>query len=87
MATYHKDKLVLVGQGIQGSRNWVYADTGSLVTDMDAAGYFTNAGDAGASVGDTIDCRDLTVGINVKGRFTVVQDTGESQGTVVLDTG
>jgi hypothetical protein len=87
MANYHPNKLALVGQGIARHRNWVYADTGSTLEDMDAAGYFTDAGDKGAEVGDTIDCRDLTVGNNAKGRFTVVQDTGATQGTIVLDTG
>jgi len=84
MATYHSAKLVLVTQGITGYKSWVYADTGSLVTDMDAADYFSNALAMGAKVGDTIDCRDLTTPISVKGRFSAV-DTGG--GTIVLDTG
>lgn len=85
--TYQPQKLILVSQGISRSRSWVYEDTGSGIATILGAGFFTDAGYKGAKVGDTIEVRDLTTAITQRGRFTTVQDTGATQGTVTADTG
>lgn len=55
MATFNKDKLQLVGQGIAGRRMWFYTDTGLLIADVnEVAGFFTNGYDCGMRRGDVI---------------------------------
>lgn len=86
--TYQTGKLNLITQppGV-GPRYWDYEDTGSGVASMTGAGFFTDAYQKGARVGDRILLRDLTNTIQYEARFSVAQDTGSTQGTVVLDTG
>jgi len=83
---YKSARLNLTSQGITSPRSWVYDDTGATVADGVANGFFTDAGDKGAEVGDYLDFRDNNTGIRVTGRFTVIQDTGATQGTFVQDT-
>ena len=86
--TYDPGKLSLVTQGIARHRYWDYEDTGGETAGGYAAnGFFTDAGDKGAEVGDRILIRDLANTIQYEARFSVIQDTGATQGTVVFDTG
>jgi hypothetical protein len=85
---YHKDSLILLTQGVGGKgRLWSYQDTGDAVAAFVGAGFITNAGAMGAKVNDQIFFTDMTNNLSDRGKFTVVQDTGASQGTVVMDTG
>jgi hypothetical protein len=85
---YDNGKLYLVQQAIAGPKQWLYHDTGgeSVVT-YEGAGYFANAKDMGVDTGDYIHIRDDANDYVYSGRFTTVQDTGDTQGTVTLDTG
>ena len=83
---YKPNSLVLVTQSIAGRRSWLYSDTGSLISAIVANGFFTDAKDKGAKVDDDITVIDRTTNIRETGLFSVVQDTGNTQGTVVLDT-
>lgn len=91
MATYSKDKLRLISQGVTGGKVWSYTDTGTVA---DTAGFFANAGDMGVDSGDLI----LVGGLAGTSRrvygaaFAPVQDTGATQGTtgpatLIGDTG
>lgn len=85
---YDASKLSLVTQGIARHRYWDYEDTGGeTVATYVGAGWFSDAGDKGAKVGDRLLVRDLKGTIQYEARFSAVQDTGASQGTIVLDTG
>ena len=91
MATYSKDKLKLISQGIVGGKIWSYTDTGTV---LDVAGFFTNAGDMGVDSGDLIIAGGLagTTRILKAAAFAPVQDTGATQGTtgpgtLIGDTG
>lgn len=91
MATYSKDKLKLVSQGITGGKIWSYADTGTV---LDQAGFFANAGDMGVDSGDLILAGGLagTTRVIKAAAFAPVQDTGATQGTtgpgtLIGDTG
>jgi hypothetical protein len=83
---YKAASLVLQSQSIAGRRTWLYSDTGSLISAIVANGFFTDAKDKGVKVGDDITGIDRTTRIRETGLFTVVQDTGNTQGTVVMDT-
>lgn len=85
---YDAGKLSLASQNIAGPKQWVYDDSGgeSLATYA-GSGWFTDAGSKGADVDDPITLIDRTNHITYRGRFSAVQDTGATQGTVVLDTG
>jgi hypothetical protein len=92
MATYSKDKLKLITQGITGGKIWDYNDTGTV---LDVAGFFANAGDMGVDSGDLIFSRGGGVTKVVRSAAFApgyVQDTGATQGTtgpgtLVGDTG
>lgn len=84
--SYKSANLNLRSQPIAGVRKWMYADTGSTVATVVAAGFFTDAGDKGVVVGDTLEYINLTLPDRYDAHFTVVQDTGATQGTIVLDT-
>ena len=89
---YSSKNLNLVGQGIARVRNWDFLDSGgTAVATLVGAGWFEDAGDKGAEVGDRILVRNISATndgpIQYEGRFTVIQDTGATQGTIVLDTG
>ena len=86
--TYDSKKLTLLSQAVAGFKEWVYYDTGGeSVATYTGSGWFADAKDHGVDTGDSIDLIDATNGIRYQGRFSVVQDTGETQGTVALDTG
>ena len=85
---YDPDKLILITQGITRPQRWDYEDTGGeAVSVYTGAGYFADAKDKGVDTGDHVIIRDRTNTIQYEGYFSAVQDTGASQGTVVLDTG
>jgi len=98
MATFNKDKLFLMSQGIAGPRTWSYTDTGVLVADVNEAAFFTNGYDCGMRKGDRIfitegdtgTWKDTGTGVNASGRRTyggtvvISQDTGATQTTVGL---
>ena len=85
---YIAGKLSLCGQPIAGPKFWVYDDTGGeSVATYEGAGYFTDAKQRGVVSGDSIEIRNRASSIVYKGRFTAVQDTGTTTGTVTLDTG
>ena len=85
---YDSSKLTLTGQPIAGFKEWIYYDTGGeTVAVYTGAGWFTDAKDRGVDTGDSIDLINAASGIRYQGRFSAVQDTGASQGTVTLDTG
>ncbi len=85
---YDPDRLVLRAQaGADPARDWLYTDTrGEAASVYVAAGYFTTAGDLGVKVNDNIRIYDRTNNSVLDGYFSVAQDTGATQGTVVLDT-
>jgi hypothetical protein len=83
---YKPNSLVLQSQSIAGRREWLYSDTGSLVSDAVVAGFFADAKDKGVKVDDGLTFIDRTTNIRVTGLFSVVQDTGTTQGTFVQDT-
>jgi hypothetical protein len=85
---YDPSKLTLTGQAIAGPKCWNYYDTGgeSVVT-YEGAGYFTDAKQRGVDTGDEIKVWNKASNIVYSGRFTAVQDTGATTGTVTLDTG
>lgn len=95
MATFSKDRLKLVSQGIVGGKIWHYHDTGALADVADAAGFFTNASECGVDSGDLmfISANNGNTTRTVYGvAFAPVQDTGATQGTtgpatLVGDTG
>lgn len=85
---YDSDKLSVCGQAIAGPRKFVYDDTGGeAVSVYEGAGYFANAKKFGAVAGDPIEVINRASDIVYSGRFTTVQDTGGTSGTVTLDTG
>lgn len=71
-----------------GPRQWDYGDTGGETAGNYAgAGFFADAKDKGVKVGDRVTVRDLSGAIQYAARFSAVQDTGGTTGTIVLDTG
>ena len=83
---YKTQSLNLQVQPIAGPRRFIYSDTGMTVANFASAGAITDAGDKGMKVGDVVEFRDNNTGISETGRMTVVQDTGNTQGTWVADT-
>ncbi len=90
---YDKHMLVLhaqagSGTALTGNREWVYTDTGGEAASVYVAGgYFTDAYDRGVRVNDNIRIRSLgAINKIYEAYFSVSQDTGATQGTVVLDT-
>ena len=99
MATYNKDKLVLLNQGIGGtSKLWAYTDTGLLIADVNEAEFFTAGYDAGMRHGDHILITEGDTGTyDTSGRQTggrrqytgtvlKATDTGATQVTMGLST-
>lgn len=85
---YDAGRLSLRSQAIAGPKEWVYFDSGGeTAATYEGTGYFTDAKDRGVDTGDLIQVYNKASNIVYRGRFTVVQDTGETQGTVNLDTG
>lgn len=88
---YDAGRLALETQSIAGPRNWVYLDSGGeTVAVYEGAGYFANAKQNGVVVGDRITVINRatpTAAIVYRGKFTAVQDTGGTSGTITLDTG
>ena len=85
---YDSGKLSLKNQPIAGIKEWMYEDTGGeAVSVYEGAGYFANAKNVGASAGDPITVVNRASSIVYYGKFTTVQDTGATQGTIALDTG
>ncbi len=89
---YRSGQLNLVTQGIARVRQWDYHDTGGdAVATWLGNGWFQDAGDKGVEVGDLLRFRNTSAAadgpIQYHSFFTIIQDTGATQGTVVLDTG
>ena len=85
---YDAGKLSLIAQGIFGSSLWMYTDTGGeAVSVYEGAGYFTDAKQRGVDTGDFVFVKNDASDVVYHGRFTTVQDTGATTGTVTLDTG
>jgi hypothetical protein len=86
--TYDSVGLNLIAQGIAKVRYWDYEDTGGeSVATFVGAGWFSDGYDKGMRVGDNVLIRDLTNTIQYEAVVSVAQDTGDTQVTVVLDTG
>jgi hypothetical protein len=83
---YKSAKLNLVTQPIAGPREWIYSDTGDTPATIVVSGFFTDAYDKGARAGDTLVWQELTTPNAYQAHFSAVSDTGETQGTIVLDT-
>ena len=88
---YDAGKLSLKTQPMAGYKEWVYVDTGGeTVATYEGAGYFANAKNVGADTGDPITVINRatpTAAVVYRGKFTAIQDTGNTQGTITLDTG
>lgn len=85
---YDSSKLVLHGQAIAGTKQFVYTDTGGETTGTyQGVGYFANAKANGAAVGDFVKIVDQGNNETYDGIFITVQDTGATTGTVkITDT-
>lgn len=85
---YDSTKLVLHGQAIAGTKQFLYTDTGGeAVSVYQGVGYFANAKAAGADTGDFIKVVDQANNETYDGIFITVQDTGATTGTVkITDT-
>ena len=99
MATFNKDKLVLLNQGIgSGIRTFAYTDTGLLIADVNETEFFTTGYDCGMRHGDLVLITEGDTGTyDTAGRQTggrrqytgtvlKAQDTGATQVTVGLTT-
>jgi len=97
MATFNKDKLVCLTQGIAGPRTWGYTDTGLLIADVsEVAGFFTTGYDCGMRHGDRVTITEGDTGTHdTAGRQTggrrqyvatvqATTDTGATQVTLGL---
>lgn len=85
---YDAKALNLAGQPMAGRRSWVFNDTGGeAVSAYEGSGFFTDAKDLGVKVGDPVEIVNRATNAVYHGRFTTVQDTGGTTGTVTLDTG
>ena len=97
MATFNKDKLAIIGQGIAGRREWYYTDTGLLIADVnEIAGFFTTGYDCGMRHGDRVEITEGDTGtVDTTGRQTggrrqyvatvlAAVDTGATQITLGL---
>ena len=94
MATFNKDKLVLLSQGIGGvGKTWHYTDTGLLVADVNETAFFTTGYDCGMRRGDRVFITEgdtglagtgVTGGRQYAGTVYSSQDTGATQTTLGL---
>src|SRR3990167_11391744 len=95
MATFNKDKLYLVGQGIAGPRTWSYTDTGLLIADVNEVAFFTTGYDCGMRKGDRVLITEGDTGLwsdtgddggrrQYAGTVRKAQDTGATQVTLGL---
>lgn len=85
--TYDSFRFNLNAQGIKGSRQWEYTDTGGETGAVfQGAGWFADAKDKGVDTGDRVVVHDTTNNQVYHGTFTTVQDTGATQGTATFDT-
>jgi hypothetical protein len=85
---YDAGRLTLRSQAMAGPKEWTYYDTGGeAVSVYEGAGYFTDAKQRGVDTGDRIEVWNNSSKVVYSGRFTTVQDTGSTTGTVTLDTG
>lgn len=80
--TYKPNNLTLDSQPIAGPRRWTYQDTGSGISGVTGAGFFTDGSSKGMTVGDQLEFLDKTATINYGLRITNVTDTGATQATV-----
>lgn len=80
--TYKSAQLNLLAQAIAGYRHWYYEDTGSGISNVVGAGFFTDGGKKGMKVGDQLTYHDRTATINYGLRVSAVTDTGATQATV-----
>ena len=86
--TYDVGKLNLQSQPLSGPKQWHYEDTGGeSAATYAGAGWFTDAKDRGVDTGDLLQIFDRKNSAVYNGYFSVIQDTGNTQGTAVLDTG
>jgi hypothetical protein len=90
MATFNKDKLTCMSQGIAGPRVWAYTDTGLLIADVNEVdGFFSTGYDCGMRRGDRIfitegdtgtwSATDVTGRRQYTGTIVRAQDTGSTQ--------
>ena len=85
---YDAGGLSLVNQAIAGRRSWAWNDTGGEnVATYEGSGFFTDAKKLGVNAGDPVEIVNRATNAVYHGRFTAVQDTGGTTGTVTLDTG
>lgn len=85
---YDAGKLLLRDQPMAGPKSWIYDDSGGeAVATYEGSGFFTDAKDLGVDTGDELTIVNRSSSTVYHGRFTTVQDTGDSQGTATLDTG
>jgi len=85
---YDNKKLSCIRQAVAGPSKWLYVDTGGeSAATYQGAGYFADAKNYGVDTGDIIDISNISSNQHYSGSFTVLQDTGGTNGTVVLDTG
>ena len=87
--TYDSVGLNLISQGIAKVRYWDYEDTGGeSVATFVGSGWFADGYSKGMRVGDMVLIRDLANTIQYEAVVSVANsDTGNTQVTVVLDTG
>lgn len=85
---YDSKGLQLCGQAMAGARKWIYDDTGGeTVAIYEGPGFFQDAKNYGVAAGEPIEIINRATDVVYRGRFTAVQDTGGTTGTVTLDTG
>ena len=85
---YVPKNLSLAHQHIAGQKSWVYKDTGtSHESNYGDVGFFSDAKDRGMDTGDRVDIFETAGKTWVLGAMTTVQDTGNSSGTFLVDTG
>jgi hypothetical protein len=85
MTSFVKNNMKLISQGVTGFKIWHYSDTGVITDIVDTAGYFTLAKQMGVDTGDLvmISASDGTATKSIRSAgFSIVQDTGETTGTV-----
>lgn len=86
---YKTEKMNLAVQPMAARRSWVYDDTGGVPATVVAAGWFSDAKDKGAKVGDLVDI-SVSAGVRYAASVSDIQaeDTGTTKGagTIVLDT-
>ena len=86
--SYKTANLNLAFQSIAGVRHWTYQDTGSGISAVVGAGFFTDGYNKGMRVGDSVTYHGGT-GANRAAwqcHVTISQDTGDTQTTIEEDT-